>query len=176
MGLANALSSARMLLAAAMPWLLLRGGPLPLIVWGLAAVSDYLDGPVARRRNEVSHAGAVLDNVADVTFVLGGLSAAAALGLVSWVVPASIALSAGAYAVASARPGRESTLARSRLGHWAGVLNYLCLGLVTASIACPDERWRIVLGAAAIVTAGVNLAAVGSRLAAVLRRMASRNS
>src|SRR5262249_7950029 len=100
-----------MLLATAMPWLLFQGGPFPLVIWGLAVASDYLDGRVARRRNEVSLAGAVLDNVADVTFVLGGLSAAAALGLVSWIVPASIGLSAGAYAVASARPRREPALA-----------------------------------------------------------------
>jgi phosphatidylglycerophosphate synthase len=164
----------RMLLAAAMPWLLLRGGSLPLIVWAIAALSDYVDGPLARRRSETSLAGAVLDNVADVTFVLGGLGAAAALGRVSWIVPLSIGLSAGAYAAASARPRRETALARSRLGHWAGVVNYVCLGLVSGSVAWPDDRWRLVLGAAGGATAALNLAAVGSRLAAGLRQVASR--
>jgi CDP-diacylglycerol--glycerol-3-phosphate 3-phosphatidyltransferase len=164
----------RMLLAAAMPWLLLRGGVLPLIVWGIAALSDYVDGPLARRRSEVSLAGAILDNVADVTFVLGGLAAASALGLVSWIVPVSIGLSAGAYAAASSRPRQETALARSRLGHWAGVVNYVCLGVVTGSVAWPDDRWRLVLETAAAATAGLNLAAVGSRLAAGLRRVASR--
>src|SRR5262249_8060704 len=125
----------RLLLAMATPWLLHRGGTLPLLVWCAAALSDYVDGPLARRRNEVSRGGAVLANVADVVFVLGGLTAAAALGLVSWVVPASIALSAGAYLVASMRPRRGVQLSRSRLGHWAGVLNYLCLGVVTGAIA-----------------------------------------
>src|SRR5262245_11632471 len=173
-GVANALSSMRMLLAAAMPWLLLRGGGLPLIVWGIAALSDYVDGPLARRRSEVSLAGAILDNVADVTFVLGGLAAASALGLVSWIVPVSIGLSAGAYAAASTRPRQETALARSRLGHWAGVVNYVCLGVVTGSVAWPDDRWRLVLETAAAATAGLNLAAVGSRLAAGLRRAASR--
>jgi len=164
----------RMLLAAAMPWLLLRGGVLPLIVWGIAALSDYVDGPLARRRSEVSLAGAILDNVADVTFVLGGLATAAALGLVSWIVPVSIGLSAGAYAAASSRPRQETALARSRLGHWAGVVNYVCLGVVAGSVAWPDDRWRLVLETAAAATAALNLAAVGSRLAAGLRRVASR--
>jgi CDP-diacylglycerol---glycerol-3-phosphate 3-phosphatidyltransferase len=173
-GVANALSSMRMLLAAAMPWLLLQGGLLPLAAWGLAALSDYLDGPLARRRNEVSAVGAILDNVADVTFVLTGLTAAAVLGMVPWLVPGSIALSAGAYAAASARPRRETVLARSRLGHWAGVLNYVCLGLVTGSVALPDGRWAAILTGAAAATAGLNLAAVGSRLAAALRRATSR--
>jgi len=163
-----------MLLAAAMPWLLLRGGPLPLVVWAIAALSDYVDGPLARRRREASLAGAVLDNVADVTFVLGGLAAAAALGRISWIVPASIGLSAGAYAAASARPRRETALARSRLGHWAGVVNYVCLGVVAGSVAWPDDRWRLVLGTAGAATAALNLAAVGSRLAAGVRQVASR--
>jgi CDP-diacylglycerol---glycerol-3-phosphate 3-phosphatidyltransferase len=174
-GVANALSSMRMLLAVAMPWLLRQGGPLPLVAWGLAALSDYLDGPLARRRNEVSAVGAILDNVADVTFVLGGLTAAAALGMVPWLVPGSIALSAGAYAAASARPRpRAAVLARSQLGHWAGVLNYVCLGLVTGSVALPDGRWATVLTIAGAATAGLNLAAVGSRLAAAVRRAVSR--
>ena len=172
--MANALSSMRMLLAAAMPWLLLRGGSLPLMAWGVAALSDYIDGPLARRRREVSLAGAILDNVADVTFVLAGLAAAAALGLVSWVVPVSIGLSAGAYAAASMRPRKETALARSRLGHWAGVVNYACLGVVTGAVAWPGDRWRPVLEVAAAATAGLNLSAVGSRLAGALRRVASR--
>jgi phosphatidylglycerophosphate synthase len=173
-GVANALSGMRMLLAAAMPWLLLRGGPLPLMVWGLAALSDYLDGPLARRRNEVSLAGAILDNVADVTFVIGGLAAAAAIGAIPWLVPGSVALSAGAYAMASARPRRAAGLSRSRIGHWAGVMNYLCLGVVTGSLAWSDARWGTVLDAAAAATAGLNLAAVGSRRAPPPRRAASR--
>ena len=173
-GAANALSGTRMLLAVAMPWLLLQGGPLPLVAWGLAALSDCLDGPLARRRNEVSRGGAILDNVADIAFVLAGLVVAAALGLVTWLVPGSIALSAGAYAAASVRPRRGAVLARSRLGHWAGVLNYVCLGLVSGSMALPDGRWGMVLAAAAAATAGLNLAAVGSRIAAAVRRAAIR--
>jgi len=45
---------------------------------------------------------------------------------------------------------------------------------VTGSLALPDERWATVLTAAAAATAGLNLAAVGSRLAAALRRVTSR--
>ena len=91
--MADALSGMRLLLAAVMPWLLARGGVLPLAVWCLAAMSDYVDGPLARRRGTTSLRGAVLDNVADITFVLVGLTGAATLGLISWVVPLSIALS-----------------------------------------------------------------------------------
>jgi len=161
---ANALSGMRLLLAVAMPWLLSRGGLLPLVVWCVAALSDYADGPLARHRDEVSFAGAVLDNVADVAFVLGGLATAAALGLISWAVPASIGLSAGAYGVASVRSrAGPPRLARSRIGHWAGVLNYVCLGVVAGAVAWEDPRLTFLVAAAATVTAGVNLAAVAAR-------------
>lgn len=168
--MADALSMMRLLLAVAMPWLLQRGGLLPLGAWCLAAASDYVDGPIARRRGGASVRGAVLDNVADITFVMVGLTSAVALGLVPWLVPASIGLSAGSYAAASMRShAADATLARSRLGHWAGVLNYACLGLVTGAVAWPGRGWSPLLAVASVVTAGINLAAVGSRFATASR-------
>ncbi len=170
MSMADALSALRLVLAAAMPWLMARGGLLPLAAWCVAAASDYVDGPIARRRGAVSLRGAVLDNVADITFVMVGLTSAVALALIPWLVPASIGLSAGSYAAASMRShAADATLARSRLGHWAGVLNYVCLGLVTAAVAWPGRGWSPVLAAASVVTAGINLAAVASRFAAASR-------
>jgi phosphatidylglycerophosphate synthase len=175
--MADALSAMRLLLAVAMPWLLARGGALPLLAWGLAALSDWADGPLARRTGTATLRGAVLDNVADIAFVLGGLVTAAALGLVPWILPAAIALSAGAYALASrrARP-TGGGLARSGLGHWGGVLNYACLGGAAAAVGWPHPAWATPLGALALVTAGVNLAAVACRLAAGRQRTASRSS
>jgi phosphatidylglycerophosphate synthase len=166
---ANALSGARLLLAAALPYLLLRGGWPALVAWMAASLSDYLDGPLARRRGTSSPRGAILDNVADVAFVLVGLATAAVLGLVSWLVPVSIGLSAGAYAVASARRrGRDGAprLARSRLGHWAGVANYACLGMAAGAVAWPGPSWTPLLTAAGATTAGINLAAVAARVLA----------
>src|SRR5262245_39074968 len=147
-----------------MPWLLPRGGLLPLVVWCVAAISDYADGPLARHRDAVSFAGAVLDNVADVAFVPAGLGTAAVLGLVSWVVPVSIGLSAGAYGVASVRSRvGQPRLARSSIGHWAGVLNYACLGLVAGAVAWEDARLKFLVAVAAAATAALHLAAVAAR-------------
>jgi phosphatidylglycerophosphate synthase len=168
--LADALSGMRLVLAVAMPWLLHGGGMLPLAAWGVAALSDYADGPIARRHGATSLRGAVLDNVADISFVLIGLTSAMGLGLVPWPVPAAIGLSAGSYAAASMRTqATDATLARSRLGHWAGVLNYACLGLVTGAVAFPGAAWSPVLAAASVLTAGANLAAVATRYAATIR-------
>jgi phosphatidylglycerophosphate synthase len=168
--MADTLSATRLLLAVAMPWLLAHGGVLPLAAWCLAATSDWIDGPLARRAGTASARGAVLDNLADIAFVLGGLATAAMLGLVPWIVPASIGASAGAYAVASWRaPPPGGRLARSRLGHWGGVLNYVCLGVVAGAVAWPGAVWSLPLTVAALATAAVNVAAVAIRLAARAR-------
>jgi phosphatidylglycerophosphate synthase len=164
---ANALSGARLLLAAALPYLLVHGGWPPLLAWTVASLSDFFDGPLARRRGTSSPGGAILDNVADIAFVLAGLATAAALALVTWVVPLSIALSAGAYAAASMRRRTgvaAPRLARSRLGHWAGVANYACLGVVTGAVTWPGPQWTPMLAAAGAATAALNLAAVLTRL------------
>src|SRR5262249_15797928 len=157
-------------------WLLVRGGMLPLAIWCLAAASDFFDGRMARRYGTSSPRGAVLDNVADVSFVLGGLATAAALGLVSWVTPASISLSVAPYVLASARSARAGagfSLARSRLGHWAGVANYLCLGAVAAAVAWPSPRLIPMVGTVALATAGCNVAAVAARLIGLMSRHAA---
>jgi len=169
---ANALSGARLLLAAALPYLLVHGGWPSLLAWTVASLSDYFDGPLARRRGTSSPRGAILDNVADIAFVLAGLATAAALALISWVVPLSIALSAGAYAAASMRRtgGAAPRLARSRLGHWAGVANYACLAVVTGALTWPGPQWTRVLAVAGAATAGLNLAAVLTRLVSRRRR------
>jgi phosphatidylglycerophosphate synthase len=164
--MADVLTGTRLLLALVLPALILGGGVLPLVVWGVAAVTDYVDGPVARRRPPTRH-GPVLDTVADVLVVLGGLGAAAARGLVSWLVPAAIVLSVGAYVVASMRLSAGSAtprLARSRIGHWAGVVNYACLGLACGALALPWSGWPTLLALAGAVTAAWNVAAVAARV------------
>jgi phosphatidylglycerophosphate synthase len=174
---ADALSGLRLLLAVVFPLLLVRGGAAPLVVWGVAALSDYLDGPIARRRGATSARGAILDNVADVAFVLGGLVTAAALGLVTWIAPVSIVGSVGCYVLASRRLSRDAgppRLARNRIGHWAGIVNWACVGVVAGALALPQVIGPGLLGAAGVITSAINLAAVGARL--VGRQLASRAS
>jgi phosphatidylglycerophosphate synthase len=169
---ADALGVARLLAAAAFPGALvaaLAGDGRRLVPLGLfvvAAATDFFDGIVARRTGGPTAHGAVLDNVADIAFVLAGTATAAAFGLVPAAVPAAIVVSVAAYALASLRRSRRGpsvALARSRVGHAAGVLNYALLGLVAIALAVP-ARWEGVLRVASLVTVAVNLAAVLGRL------------
>lgn len=167
---ADLLSLLRLVLAVVLPFALVRGGGLPAALWVIAAASDYVDGPLARWMGAATRRGAVLDNVADIAFVLGGLATAAALGLVPWLVPAAIVLAVVDYGRASleANPGGAAEdLARNRLGHTAGVLNYACLGVVCAGLAWPAAVPAIALPIVELATVATNMGAVVVR---VLRR------
>lgn len=162
--MADALSVVRLLLAACLPALLLRRSPAALLVWGVAALTDFLDGRVARRRGG-SRWGGVLDVVADVAFVGGGLVAAAVVGLVPAVAPAAVACSVAAYVLASVRASRAGgiRLARSRLGHRAGIANWACVGLVAGEAAVPGWPLDDLAFVAGAGVAAINMAAVAER-------------
>jgi cardiolipin synthase len=68
----NALSFLRLLLVPVFLWLVL--GPehdeLALLVLMVSGITDYLDGKLARRLNQTSKIGAILDPVADRFFIL----------------------------------------------------------------------------------------------------------
>ena len=163
---ADALSLLRLGVAVAYPSSLHGGGWLPLALFTVAAVTDYVDGPIARRAAHPTRHGGVLDNLADVAFVLGGTAAGVAAGLLPWMVPVSIVLSVGAYLVASLRlstgaPGPR--LARSRIGHAAGVANYAIVGLTAGAVALPWGGWHGVLALASVGTVALNVSAVVMR-------------
>jgi len=164
---ADALGLVRLLAAVMLPAALLGqpGSWRPFWLFAVAALSDWLDGRVARRRGPTRH-GAVLDNVADIAFVLAGTLTGAFLGRVPRAVPAAIAVAFAVYAVVSLRAsvGHGSwRLARSRTGHAAGVLNYAVTGLLTGATALPGPVWTPILGVGSAVVIAVNVAAVLER-------------
>jgi len=164
---ADAFGLLRLTAAALLPQALLdafadphRGG-LPLALFAVAAATDFLDGPVARRGTPTRH-GAVLDNVADVAFVLAGTTTAAWAGRLSAMVPLAIAAAVLAYARASAGLSRRTRvvgLARSWIGHAAGVANYALVAGVAGAAAWPAVAWRPLLVAASVVVVCLNVTA-----------------
>lgn len=169
---ADALGAVRLAAAIALPAVIARatesgGSVVPLALFAVAAASDFLDGPLARRTGGASRHGAILDNVADVAFVLAATAMGARLGLVPWAAPGAIGLAFGAYLLASAAGSARRGafgLARSHVGHAAGVCNYVLAGLVAGALALPGAAWLSLLRAASVVVVAVNLAAVLGRV------------
>ncbi len=84
--LPNALSIARFPLAALFP--LMDGVPARLAVVAAAAATDWIDGRIARAQHTTSRSGALLDPVADKTFMAVALGTLAVEGRVPvWALP-----------------------------------------------------------------------------------------
>ena len=82
----NLLSALRLLGVPVFLWLVL--GPeedtIALVVLMLSGVTDYLDGYLARRLQQTSRLGEILDPVADRLYILSTVLGLAARGIIPW--------------------------------------------------------------------------------------------
>jgi CDP-diacylglycerol--glycerol-3-phosphate 3-phosphatidyltransferase len=90
MNLANRLTMSRILLTFVFMFFLFCNGlwakAISLIVFILAALSDYFDGMIAQRRNMVTDFGRLMDPIADKILVLAAFSAFVQLQLIdAWM-------------------------------------------------------------------------------------------
>jgi len=68
--IANLLTASRLLLIPVIIWLIItEQSTWAFIVFGLAALTDLFDGAIARRRNEVTELGRILDPLTDRLFI-----------------------------------------------------------------------------------------------------------
>jgi CDP-diacylglycerol--glycerol-3-phosphate 3-phosphatidyltransferase len=89
--LANAITISRALVAPLLVWMVLTAGGdasvLAAVLFVAAALSDALDGYVARSQGAVTRLGTMLDPLVDKLLIGAGLAALAATGRVgTWVV------------------------------------------------------------------------------------------
>jgi phosphatidylglycerophosphate synthase len=115
-----------------------QGGLLPAVVvtglFLLICASDYYDGPVARILGLDSDMGKVLDNLADITFLLVTLTYLVHCAVIPWWIPTAIALAFSQYTIDSwllSKKGAGVTLVSNPIGHWAGVFNYIFTGVAS---------------------------------------------
>lgn len=136
---ANAITLLRMALTPLFLWAVLRVEDGGSGVWAAAlftvvALSDFVDGRIARRLGADSRGGRVLDHAADITFILASLALYAGVGVVPWWVPASIAAAFAMYVLDSLRRSRaQPSLIGSRIGHLGGVCNYALIGTLVGN-------------------------------------------
>lgn len=166
---ATALTLARLAATAPFVWLLARvasshtpGAAAALAGAYLAiALSDFVDGPVARRAGSVSARGARLDAAADVCFNFASLAAGAVLGLVSPWTPAALALLAARFAWRNRRCSSGGRLREDRGGKLAGALFYVLVGFVVLAAAAPATRMLATIADRVVVAYVVAVLVVG---------------
>ena len=167
---ANALSAVRLLAAPACAWAVLAlHWPVAAGLFWLAVVTDLLDGPVARRRGEVSALGGLVDHATDALFCTLVLAALAVLDLAPGVLPVLVAGAFAQYTLDSKALAGKA-LRTSRIGRYNGIAYFVLAGIPITRDALgwewPPDGLVLVSGWLLVATTLVSMA---DRLRAVLR-------
>ena len=134
--MANALTALRLLLVVPFAFFMTRGDErsalFALIVWVVALATDFLDGPIARRRGTVSALSGAFDHTSDFLFVVSGIFAGATRGVFTWILPICITAAFAQYAIDSYWLHRQIKFRGSKLGRYNGMLYFVppCMDIV----------------------------------------------
>ena len=145
---ANALTAVRLSCAPLIAFAVSSGRHgLALTAFVTAIVSDWFDGPIARRFDEASPLGGFLDHATDALFVTTGLTAVALGGEGTLWLPPLIAVAFLQYTLDSGTT-RGRPLRASALGRWNGIAYYVLLGIPVVrdglSLGWPPGDWTTV--------------------------------
>lgn len=144
-------------------------GLIGFAVYVAAATTDYLDGRIARARDQVSPLGVFLDLTADKVLVAGVLVAMVEVDLLpTWIVATLLIRELVVQGVRQVAASASVVIAARRLGKWkAFVTNVAIGGLLLAFDAQTGGPVGELLDAGVIQTIGFWLAILATALAVV---------
>ncbi len=127
--MANALTAVRLLLVFPFAFFMAQGDRrsafFALLAWVMALITDFLDGPIARRRGTVTAWSGTFDHTTDFLFVTSGLFAGALRGAFPWILPVLITAAFAQYFIDSYWIHRHTKLRGSKLGRYNGILYFV---------------------------------------------------
>ena len=127
--MANALTAIRLILVIPFAFFMARGdersAAFALIAWVVALATDFLDGPIARRKGTVTALSGTFDHTTDFLFVVSGIFAGAYRGAFPWILPICITAAFTQYVIDSYWIHRQSKLRGSKLGRYNGMLYFV---------------------------------------------------
>jgi CDP-diacylglycerol---glycerol-3-phosphate 3-phosphatidyltransferase len=127
--MANALTAVRLILVLPFAFFMAKGDQrsaiFALLVWAVALITDFLDGPIARRRGTVTALSGTFDHTSDFLFVTCGLFAGALRGAFPWILPVLITAAFTQYFIDSYWIHRQAKLRGSKLGRYNGMLYFV---------------------------------------------------
>lgn len=138
--------------------------PLAAMLLTLAIVTDLLDGPVARRFQHETALGGLLDHATDAVFVALLLTALAASGLITPLLPILVVAAFLQYTLDSAAL-RGRRLRTNRLGRGNGIAYFVVASIpVYANALGLDGPLQTVTAGLAWVLVLTTLASMAERL------------
>jgi CDP-diacylglycerol--glycerol-3-phosphate 3-phosphatidyltransferase len=124
-------------------------------IFGLAVVTDYLDGFLARRRNEVTRLGILLDPLADKLLTAAAFLSLVEMGLVpAWVVMIVLARELAVTGLRNVAVGRGIDIRASGLGKAKMVVQVTAILVLLLSRPWPALRipGLVILAVVVLVT------------------------
>lgn len=165
MNLPNALTIFRILALPFCAWALFKeGGEDPtwqIIAWTsffLVGLTDILDGRIARKRNQVSSFGAILDPIADKAFIGTALIGLSILGKIPWWVTAIILFREIGITIIRLAIVNRKVISANRGGKIKSLLQNFSVGFYILPL--PENLYLprdILLGAAVVLTLATGL-------------------
>ena len=158
--LPNLLTIGRIVLIVPFALLFFAGGPMArwaaLALFILAAVTDWLDGYLARKLNQGSALGRMLDPIADKLLVATALLLLIATGdIAGWNIAAALAILLREVAVSGFREHLGPlgvTVPVTQLAKWKTTAQLVALSLLIAPLSSAPTGGIIFLWIAAILT------------------------
>jgi CDP-diacylglycerol--glycerol-3-phosphate 3-phosphatidyltransferase len=127
--MANSLTALRLLLVLPFAFFMARADErsavFALIIWVVALTTDFLDGPIARRKGAVTPRSGAFDHTSDFLFVVSGIFAGAYRDAFPWILPVCIAAAFAQYAIDSYWLHRQIKFRGSKLGRYNGMLYFV---------------------------------------------------
>ena len=106
-------------------------GLLAFVVYSAAATTDYLDGRIARARDQVSPLGVFLDLTADKVLVAGVLVAMVEVNLLpTWIVATLLIRELVVQGVRQVAASASVVIAARRLGKWKAFATNAAIGVL----------------------------------------------
>lgn len=145
MNLPTALTATRIFLVPVLLVVLLTGNFPDREVWGLmvflaAAMTDYLDGYLARKRSQVTMLGQLLDPLADKILISAALVALVEMGTApAWMVIIIVSREFAVTGLRSIASAEGVMIAASRLGKYKMVSQVACCSCLIAGSRFPES-------------------------------------
>src|SRR5256884_9150998 len=127
-------------------------------IFTAAALTDWLDGVLARRRNEVTTLGTLLDPIADKLLVAAALVSLLTIDkIAAWIVVVIIGRELTVTGLRAVAAGVGVIVPASRLAKWKTVSQYVAITMLIVEKGLPSSTFHVAATAVLWVALGLTV-------------------